>query len=85
MAREKTKDLISQMVPQTPHEQPTEDPQTPHESTTTDPRAGPMQKYHIRMNPGDWETLKRYFAADGLTISAGIRSVLKQFIRDKAK
>jgi hypothetical protein len=80
MAREKTKDLISQMIPQTTHEQPTETPQKTHESTTDTPQRGAMEKYNIRMLPTDWEALKRHFEAKGLTISAGLRMVLKEYM-----
>ena len=83
MAREKTKDLISQMIPRTTHERPTDKPQEAHERPTNNPQRGAMEKYHIRMMPADWEALKQHFEADGLTISAGIRSVLKRYMRDE--
>jgi hypothetical protein len=84
MAREKTKDLISQMIPQTTHEDTTDAPQKGHSVPTDAPQRGPMKKYHIRMEPKDWEALQRHFEADGLTVSAGIRMVIKKYMRDES-
>jgi len=36
---------------------------------------------NIRMADSDWEKLKAYFAARGLSISAGIRFIVKEYLR----
>jgi predicted DNA binding CopG/RHH family protein len=36
---------------------------------------------NIRMSDSDWERLKSHFAARGLSVSAGIRFIVKEYLR----
>ena len=60
-------------APQEPHEVPTGIPHTAHERAT-------MKKYHIRFQEQDWDALQRHFEARGISISAGIRMVVLDYI-----
>ena len=70
----------------TTHEQPTEAPQRNHEVTTEDPQKHHKQptrealtKYHVRFNPDDWQWLKEHFEGKGLTVSAGLRMIAREY------
>lgn len=39
-----------------------------------------LKRYDVRFDPNDWEWLKQHFRAKGLTVSAGLRMVIKQYI-----
>jgi predicted DNA binding CopG/RHH family protein len=36
---------------------------------------------NIRMADSDWEKLKAHFAARGLSVSAGVRFIVKEYLR----
>ncbi len=83
MSKQKTPDLLAQMIvsaakkpPQETHEQPTNNPQKHHKQPTE-----ALQKHHIRLLATDWNILKDHFQDQGLTVSAGIRQVLRAYIK----
>ena len=40
-----------------------------------------MKKYQIYFSEDEWEALSRHFAEQGLKTSAGVRRVLKEYMR----
>ena len=73
-------DILSEVA----HKRPTTDPQETHKGTTNDPQTthdvGPLKKRHIRIADNDWQRLQDYFSSQGLSVSAGIRMIIKQYM-----
>ena len=81
MAREKTPDLMDEFLgSKKPHISTTSAPQTTHGKTT---KRSALTKYHIRLHDEDWKALQEHFEAQGISVSAGIRMVLVQYMRSK--
>ena len=55
---------------------PTKAPQKHH-------KEGPLQKYHIRLTEEDWKSLQQHFTSRGIKTAAGIRMVLKEYIKNE--
>ncbi len=58
----------------------TKTPRKSHGSTTKKPQKETLEKYHVRFYPSDWRLLERYFRSKGLTVSAGLRLVVSEFL-----
>ena len=39
-----------------------------------------LKRYDVRFHPDDWDALKRHFSAKGLSISAGLRMIVKEYM-----
>ena len=61
---------------QAPTKHSTNNTQTPHERSTD----ATLKRYDVRFNPDDWEWLKQHFQAMGLTVSAGLRMIVKEYM-----
>ena len=61
---------------QEPTKHSTKNTQTPHERSTD----ATLKRYDVRFNPDDWEWLKQHFQAKGLTVSAGLRMIVKEYM-----
>ena len=87
MAKDKAPDLFNEIIksagerttkaPQTTHEPPTEAPRTTHEPPTDEP----LTKYHVRFYPSTWTRLKSEAKARGLTTSALLRLVIREWLQ----
>ena len=64
---------------QTTHKHSTDDTQTTHEGSTN----AVLKRYDVRFAPDDWDQLKRHFESKGLTISAGLRMIAKEYLGKK--
>lgn len=42
-----------------------------------------LKRYDVRFNPDDWQALKMHFESQGLTISAGLRMIVKRYMKDE--
>ena len=75
-------------TPQKPHRQPIKKPvpQTTHRQTTKKPaprktdKRTTMKKYHVRFQEQDWAALRRHFEARGISVSAGLRMVVLDYM-----
>lgn len=61
----------------TADKQPTKDVQTTDEQPTTDT---PMERYQVRLRTEDYHKIKAAFNDQGLSFSAGIRMLIKQYL-----
>jgi hypothetical protein len=43
---------------------------------------GPLKVRNIRMSDADWNRLKRFFQERGISVSAGIRMVVREYLRN---
>ena len=59
---------------------PTKCPQTTHESTTDTPQREALEKYHVRFHPSVWSLLEKHFRAKGISVSAGLRLVVSEYL-----
>ena len=64
---------VNLKAPQTTHKSIENDPQTTH-------NVGPLVKRHIRITDDDWQRLQIHFRSQSLTISAGIRMIIKEYM-----
>ena len=39
--------------------------------------------HHVLIHDDDWETLRLHFEEEGVSISSGIRQVLRRYLRDQ--
>ena len=62
------------------HKNSTKTTQKPTEKSTY----ATLKRYDIRFNPDDWEALKQHFSGQGLTVSAGIRMVVKKYMQQES-
>ena len=67
--------------PQPTDDRPTEDIQQTDIVQTDDAQKGETPRRQIRISDADWNELKRHFEARGLTVSAGIRMIVKEYLR----
>ena len=76
----RTPDLLDSMLPKKDTQQPTEastnTPQTPDIHSTK----AALKRYDVRFAPDDWKWLKSHFRTKGLTVSAGLRMIVKEYI-----
>jgi|GEM_PF-2839871 hypothetical protein len=68
--------LKSRKATQKATESSTDDTQAPHKHST----GNTLKRYDVRFNPDDWEWLKQHFEAKGLTVSAGLRMIVKEYL-----
>ena len=69
--------VSDQLDTQTPPEGSTTNTQSTHISSTK----ATLKRYDVRFAPDDWEWLKQHFEAKGLTVSAGLRMIVKDYMR----
>lgn len=43
---------------------------------------GPLKVRNIRMSDADWNRLKHFFQERGISVSAGIRMVVREYLRN---
>lgn len=48
-------------------------------STSSD---GPLKVRNIRMSDADWNRLKHFFGERGISVSAGIRIIVREYFRN---
>ena len=76
--------FISGKDPQTPDEHSTEAVRIPDKHRTDNtqtPHNNTLKRYDIRLDPDDYRVLKNLLEDQGITVSAGIRQVLRAFMR----
>ncbi len=42
---------------------------------------GKLKAYHVRFHEGDWKILKEHFEDQGITISAGLRQIVRSYMK----
>jgi len=87
LAKDKAPDLFNEIIksvgehttkaPQTTHKSTTNAPQIPHEPPTDEP----LTKYHVRFYPSTWNRLKAEAKARGLSTSALLRLVIREWLQ----
>lgn len=70
--RGETRDAISQSVRR----------QVSESGLNTAPSEGPLKVRSIRMSDADWTRLKHFFNERGISVSAGIRMVVREYLRN---
>lgn len=60
--------------------QPTKTTRKTHKRTTNRPQKETLGKYHVRFYQSDWKLLEEHFRSKGLTVSAGLRLVVSEFL-----
>ena len=91
MAREKTKDLISQMIPTTDNQRTddaqqtdkrlTDDSQTTDNQRTDNAQKGETPRRQIRIPDTDWNRLTVEATERGISTSALVRQILREWLR----
>lgn len=69
-------DRLAGRTTQTPDKHSTNDTQTTHIHSTSNT----LKRYDVRLDPDDWEWLKAHFKTRGLSVSAGLRMIVKEYI-----
>jgi len=62
------------------HKSTTEGTRKAHKEATEGTQKGPLEIYKLRLHPGDYEALKQHFAAKGMKVTTGIRSVVMEYM-----
>ena len=84
--RKPTKDLMGEALSGSAHKRTTEAPRTPHRKPTNAPQAthkSTLEKYHVRFAPEDWKLLQEHFDDQGISVSAGLRQIVREYMKRK--
>ena len=73
--KRRTKDLFTDMTDYRKSE--------PAQPTTEPIGYEPLKQRQIRMSDNDWQALKAHFKGKGISVSGGIRMVLKRYIHEE--
>ena len=72
--------FMSGKDPQKTDKDTTTDPQATDERPTRDVQKTPLERYQFRLHPEDWRRLQDHFEARGISVSAGIRMIIREYL-----